>query len=148
MTERIDELIDQVFSQNGHRPEGEPEPDTRQRVSLDNDDLEHQTQQCWDVLEKRDVAYRYGSKLVRSVKVDGQLILQELTVDRLGNELARAGVFTKRRVRGTHLIEEPVMLPERIPRNMLAAASYPVSEIKRSTRVPVLMPNGTVLGTE
>ena len=95
MTDRIDELIQDVFGQNGHQPD-ESQPAPRPRVNIDDEDLAEQTRLCWQVLKDQHIQlYRFGGQLVRIVYEDERVILQPLTVDRLRHELASAAVFVR-----------------------------------------------------
>lgn len=145
-TQHIDDLIDDVFGANGHDSEGEPEP--RPRISLDNEDLAAHSEQGWDSLKVAGIPlYRFGDLPTRIVVVDGQVILQPLTVDRLRHELARAAIYTKTRGTGNNQREVPVYLPRDIPQNMLAAPNPPVPPILRVIQVPVLDALGMVIDT-
>ncbi len=136
-TQRIEDLIDDVFEANGHDSEGEPK--LRPRISLDTEDLAAHSEQGWDSLKVAGrPIYLFGDLPTRIVVVDGQVILQPLTVDRLRHELARAAVYTKTRGTGNNQREVAVYLPRDIPQNMLAAPSHPIPSVRRVIRVPVL----------
>jgi hypothetical protein len=106
------------------------------------------TAQCWAALEQANRPprlFRYGGVLVRLERDDGDAPrLQELGVDRLRHELARAADWRARTRVNDRVIEVPAKPPVDVMRDVLATPEPPLPVLTRIAEVPVIGADGTV----
>lgn len=118
-------------------------------IDVSVQDLKTNTSQAWDALiqanTKRPFLFRRGGLLVRINRDDnGNLVTEDLTVDRLKHELARKARWYKPTTRGNNVVNEPAKPPTDVVKDMLATPTPPLPVLERIVEVPVFAANGTL----
>lgn len=142
---------DQNTSQNSSQPK-----DTRQQseqilpvVDVTHVQLSQKKDEVWDIINNYHddpnnnvKVFKHMMGIVRLIDIDGQLMIDPLTTDKMTFFLSDIAIWVKKRVTKESVLMENAMPPERLCRVMLADDSPPLPSLRRIVSHPFFTKTG------